>query len=82
MVPLPPLKYALLVNTLRGHAAEFGVIAGKAIAQMAMGKALNDKVVSLAGRLPQIWAPLPPRQPPTPSLQRFASSTSCYTATG
>jgi hypothetical protein len=27
-----------------------------AIAQMAMGKALNDKVVSLAGRLPQIWA--------------------------
>ena len=29
MVPLPPLKYALLVNTLRGHAAEFGVIAGK-----------------------------------------------------
>jgi DNA invertase Pin-like site-specific DNA recombinase len=27
-----------------------------AIAQMAVGKALSDKVVSLAGRLPQIWA--------------------------
>ena len=27
-----------------------------ATAQMAMGKALNSKVVSLAGRLPQIWA--------------------------
>lgn len=27
-----------------------------AIAQLALGKALNDKVVSLAGRLPQIWA--------------------------
>jgi hypothetical protein len=27
-----------------------------AIAQMAMGKAMNSKVVSLAGRLPQIWA--------------------------
>ena len=27
-----------------------------AIAQIAMGKALNGKVVSLAGRLPQIWA--------------------------
>jgi hypothetical protein len=28
----------------------------RAIAQMAVGKALSDKVVSLAGRLPQIWA--------------------------
>jgi hypothetical protein len=26
------------------------------VAQMALGKALNGKVVSLAGRLPQIWA--------------------------
>jgi len=27
-----------------------------AIAQLGMGKVLNDKIVSLAGRLPQIWA--------------------------
>jgi DNA invertase Pin-like site-specific DNA recombinase len=31
-------------------------VSSPAIAQMALGKALSGKVVSLAGRLPQIWA--------------------------
>ena len=31
-------------------------VPSKPVAQLAMGKALNDKVVSLAGRLPLIWA--------------------------
>lgn len=31
-------------------------VPSRPVAQLAMGKALNDKVVSLAGRLPLIWA--------------------------
>ena len=39
-----------------GRGSACPAIRAQAIAQMAMGKALNGKVVSLAGRLPQIWA--------------------------